>query len=347
MYKRLLVPVISLLVAGISIYLFASGTDKQAPLQYFRIGTGSTAGTYFAIGEAIAGIISMPPGAPACSPTGPCGVPGLVAVAQATAGSLYNINAVARGHLESALAQGDLVHQSYYGNNRAAGGQWHNKLRVIANLYPESVHLVVRRGSGITRVPELRGKRVSLDKGGSGTYAEAIAILRVFGLAESDIKARFLDQNEAAEAMIAGKLDAFFFVGGYPAPGITDLAARGVIELAPVAGAPIRRMITRSPFFLETTIPAGSYPGLGAVKTLSVGAQWIVNADVPDDLVYALTKALWNPANLKILAASHPQGRLIRLETALDGVSTQLHPGAERYYLETALTEIATPAATP
>ncbi len=325
------------LAVAVSLVFGASAGAQE--LTYFRIGTGSTAGTYFVIGGALARLISQPPGASTCQEGGHCGVPGLIALAEATDGSLANIEAVAAGRLESALAQGDLVYRAFRGEGPFRRSGPHRNLRVIAHLYPESVHVVVRRAAGIRSIRSLRGKRVSLDRRDSGTYADAVIVLRAFGLRETNFIARYLEQNRAVDAMLAGKLDAFFFVGGYPASGIADLAARGVIDLLPIKGARAARAMARYPFFLKDEIPAGTYPGIDAVKTLSVGAQWIVGAEVDEDRVYAITRALWNPANRRILEDAHPAARRIRLESALDGVTIPLHPGAERFYREAGLIE--------
>ena len=308
-------------------------------LSYFHIGTGSTAGTYFVIGGALARLISQPPGANNCQEGGHCGVPGLISVAQATDGSLANIEAVADGRIESALAQGDLVYRAYRGEGPFRRSGPHRNLRVIAHLYSESIHIVVRRSADIRSLRDLRGKRVSLDRRDSGTYADAVIVLKAFGLRETNFIARYLEQNRAVDAMLAEKLDAFFFVGGYPASGIADLATRGLIDLLPITGTRAAQAMARYPFFLKDEIPAGTYPGIDRVETLSVGAQWIVSADVDEARVYAITQALWNPANRRILDEAHPVGHGIRMERALDGVAIPLHPGAERFYREVHLVE--------
>jgi TRAP transporter TAXI family solute receptor len=139
--------------------------------------------------------------------------------------------------------------------------------------------------------------------------------------------------------LLSGELDALFFVGGYPAVGISDLADRGVIELVPLVGPEAAAIHKRDRFFSRDTIPADTYEGVGEVKTLSVNAQLVVSADSDEELIYQVTKALWHPTNRTVLETGHAKGRLIRPETALDGVSVPLHPGAERYYREAGLIE--------
>ena len=317
------------LVAG-----FSDPRTAAQDVQYFRIGTGSTAGTYFPVGMALASLISSPAGAPVCDDGGRCGVPGVIGMAQATDGSVANIHAIAEGRIESGLAQGDLVYWGYEGKGVFGADGRHDNLRVIANLYPESVHLVARKESGIRTVQDLKGKRVSLDRRDSGTYADALLVLKAFGLREVDFVAVYEEQNRAVDGMLDGELDAFIFIGGFPTPGISDLADRGLVDLIPIDGNGASEITDKYPFFVKDVIPAGTYAGSGEVETLSVGAQWIVSAEAGDELIYQITRALWHPANREIIDKAHAKGKLIRLETALDGIAIKLHPGAERFYRE-------------
>ena len=141
------------------------------------------------------------------------------------------------------------------------------------------------------------------------------------------------------ELILENRIDAFFFIGGAPAQGIADLAADGAIDLVPISGPEARSLRERYTFFSEDLIPAGTYAGMGDIETLSVGAQWVVGAGVADELVYQLAKALWHPNNRQLLDGGHAKARLIRPQTALDGISIPLHPGAERYYREAGLLE--------
>ncbi len=308
-------------------------------LKFFRIGTGSTAGTYFPVGSLIASVISNPPGSRPCEDGGSCGVPGLIAAAQATAGSVANIAAVAEGRLESALAQADIVHWAYNGQGIYRERRPVRGLRAIANLYPESFHLVVRKGVEVGSVSDLRGMRVSLDTEGSGTQVDAYLILEAYGLDDRDLVPVFANPGLSMELILERRIDAFFFVGGAPAQGIADLAADGAIDLVPISGPEARSLRERYTFFSEDLIQAGTYAGMGDIETLSVGAQWVVGADVAEELVYGIAKALWHPNNRQLLDGGHPKARLIRPQTALDGISIPLHPGAERYYREAGLLE--------
>jgi TRAP transporter TAXI family solute receptor len=305
--------------------------------QFFRIGTGSTGGTYFPIGAILASAISNPPGSRECDRGGSCGVPGLIAVAQSTTGSVENVRAIGDGSLESGLSQADVAFWAFHGRHTFAETGPIQNLRAIANLYPEMIHIVVRRDAGILTVRDLRGKRVSLDREGSGTLVDALLILEAYGLKQDDLTIEHLEPGPAADRLREGTLDAFFFVAGVPAAAITDLAAAVPVGLVPITGPEAERLRQTYPFFSANYIPAGSYPGVYSTPTVSVGAQWLVAAEVPEETVYGVTRALWHPSTGKLLDAGHAQGRHIRPETALDGIGIPLHPGAMRYYREAGL----------
>jgi TRAP transporter TAXI family solute receptor len=304
-------------------------------VKFFRIGTGSTGGTYHPIGGLIASAISNPPGARPCDRGGACGPKGLIAVAQSTGGSVANVEAIREGRLESGLAQADIAYWAFKGEQVfRRKGKKVAQLRAIANLYPEAVHLVVRKDAKITKVADLRGKRVSLGPRDSGTRVDAQIILRAHGITTRNIKARYLAPGPSADALREGKLDAIFLVAGPPARAIVALAGGTEIALVPITGKRVDKLLKRYPFLSRGAIPAGAYKNENAVETLTVGAQWVVSAEVPEALVYAITRALWHKNARKLLDGGHPEGRNIKLATALEGLGIPLHPGAERYYRE-------------
>jgi TRAP transporter TAXI family solute receptor len=306
-------------------------------MKFFRIGTGGTAGTYFPIGGLIANAVSAPPGSRACDAGGACGVPGLVAVAIAANGAVANVNDVQAGRLEAGFTQSDIAHWAITGTGVFQGRDKAPDLRAIANLYPETIHLVVRKGSGIASVADLKGKRVSLDEVGSGTLADARIVLGAFGLREQDVRAQYLKPPEAGAKLKAGELDAFFFVGGAPVGAIADLAQTVDIDLVPITGPRAEKALTRYSFFAWDRIPAGTYKDVGEIATLSVGAIFVTSAKQNEDLIYGITKALWNGNSRKLLDTGHANGKLVRRENALQGLAIPLHPGAERYYRESGM----------
>jgi TRAP transporter TAXI family solute receptor len=322
--------------------LGALGAGLPATAQqmtFFRIGTGGVTGTYYPIGGLIADIISSPPGARPCNRGGSCGVPGLVGIAQSSNGAVANVDAISSGELESGFAQSDIAHWAYTGTGIYEGKEPVDNLRAIANLYPESIHLVAREGAGINSVADLAGKRVSLDEPGSGTLVDARIILDAFGLSEDDLQAEYIKPGVAVARMQDDALDAFIIVAGYPTGSVTELCANIGCELVPIDGPQVDTLLDEYRFFAKDVIPEGTYEGVPETPTLSVGAQWVVAAEVDEDLVYGITKALWHDNARILLDDGHAKGRAITLETALDGVGIPLHPGAEQYYREVGLLE--------
>ena len=324
----------SIMGAALAVGLFAQGATAQ-DIQFFRIGTGGTAGTYYPIGGLIANAISNPPGSRACEDGGSCGVPGLVATAVASNGSVGNVNAINGGALEAGFSQSDVAYWAQTGTGLWEGQPAVEKLRLIANLYPESIHLVARKDAGIDSVADLKGKRVSLDEPGSGTLVDAKIILEAFGLSEADVTPEYLKPDQAADRMRDGAMDAFFFVGGYPAGAIAELASQHDVVLVPITGPEIDKLRETYSFFAADSVPAGTYNGQDAdVATISVGAQLVTSADLPEDLVYGIVKALYNENTQKLFAAGHAKGKMITLDTATLGAGIPFHPGAEKFYKE-------------
>jgi TRAP transporter TAXI family solute receptor len=292
--------------------------------QFFRIGTGGTSGTYYPVGNMIANAVSQPGK--------------IVVTAQASNGSMANVNGIAGGSIESGFSQADVATWAQNGTGIFEGKPNAPNLRVIANLYPESVHVVVRKGLGVKSPADLKGKRVALDEPGSGTLINARIILAAYGLQEKDIKAEYIKPNQAGDKLKDGSLDAFFFTGGAPAGAITELASTGTgIELVPIDGPQADGLRSASPFFSPDVIPADTYKGVAAVKTLAVGAQWVTSDKADANTVYEITKALFSDAAQKTLAAGHAKGKLITKGNAVKGAGIPFHPGAERFYREAGL----------
>lgn len=322
---------------GVSALPFAAPAalaDADDRLRFFRIGTASTAGTYFPIGGILANAISHPPGSRPCEQGGSCGVPNMIAVVQSTDGSVDNVRQIAQGAVDSGFVQSDVAFWAYRGERLFSDDGPVRNLRAIANLYPEAIHLVVRADAGLRDVRDLAGKRVSLDRPGSGTRVDAELILGAYGVPADAFEDVAVPAGQAADMMREGELDAFFFVAGTPARAISNLAEDIRIELMPLAGPEAEKLRAAYPFFARHGVPAGTYQNVAFTDTLSVGAQWIVDAGIDEETVYQITRALWHPNTRHLLDSGHPKGRLIRLETALDGLGVPLHRGARRWYVE-------------
>jgi len=326
------------LLAGAALLLPAVPLVSRAQdVTFFRILTGGTVGTYFPIGGLIANAISNPPGSRPCAEGGSCGVPGLVATSVTSNGSVANVAAVAAGSAQSGFVQSDIAYWAYNGTGIYSGRPKVDVLRAIANLYPESIQLVVRKGSGIKSVPDLRGRKISLDEPGSGTLVDARLILQAFGLSEKDLQAQYFPAQRVADNLRDGTVDGFFSVSGWPQSSVADLAATVGIELVPIAGPAVDKLIEQFSFFSKEEIPDTAYKGVAGVPTVSVHAIWATSTKQSEELIYKVTAALWNPATRRLLDSGHAKGREIRLETATRGLGIPLHPGAERFYKEKGL----------
>ena len=302
----------------------------------FQIATGSTAGTFFPVGEAIAGLISHPRGVDRCDAANICGPAGLIVSARTSEGAVDNLMAVDRGDVESGLAQSDVIAAAVKGDGpfHRLGPQKH--VRVIASLFSEQVHLVVSAKSKIRSVADLKGKRVSLGSDGSGVGITAREILNAYHVPESAMKTVHEDIFNAAALMKAGKLDAFFAVGGVPLDPVGTLVAQGQARLTPIDGPGRDRLLKTEPSLSSAVIAAGAYGSNASVQTVSARALWVVRDSQPDALVYGITRALFNPGNSNALAASHPSAREIGIATAALAPPAPLHPGAARFYSESA-----------
>ncbi len=325
------------LAIGASLAVAMGTSAIAADLKFFTIGTGGTAYTYYPVGGVIANAISKPPGSRECDAGGSCGVEGLIASAVSSRGSVDNVNAINSGLRNSGFAQSDVAYWAYTGTGTMEGKEPATELRTIAALFEEHIHLVALADSGINSVADLKGKRVSLDEPGSGTYVDANLIMEANGLSVDDVTAEALKGGAASEALRNGKIDAFFVVAGYPTGSLVELASAAKIKLVPIAGDAAKALSEKYGFFGLSDIPAGTYEGVEATPTVAVGAQWFTSAKEDDELIYNITKALWNEKSRKLLDVGHAKGKTITSDSALNGIGVPLHAGAERFYKEVGL----------
>lgn len=324
-------------LAAAALALLAALPAGAQDLRFFRIGTGTTGGTYFPVGGIIASAISNPPGTPPCELGGSCGVPGLIAVAQASRGSVENIANMRRGLIESSLCQADVAFQAFTATGPFEGEPKMLDLRAIAHLYTEPVHVVVSAGVEAEGVADLAGLRINLGEVGSGILVVARLILEAYGLDEADLHAEYRQPEPAADRIARGQLDGMIVVGGAPFLAVADLARRHPVRLLGVDNDTALALVESQPFLSPAVIEAGVYRDVGRVETVGVGALLTVLASVEAETVHGITRALWHPTTRTLLANAHPRGKEIRLARALQGVPVLLHPGALRYYSEEGL----------
>ena len=320
-----------LLAAVVVGLTLAGGLAQAQEMKFFRIGTGGAGGTYFPIGGLIANAISSPPGSRSCDKGGTCGVPGLIAIAVSTNASVANVNAIHAGQLDAGLAGAQSVTQGYEGTGKFKGNKKTN-IRVIANLYPEDMHLVLPKGTKLGSLKDLEGKKVGVAAAGSGTQVSVRMILKHYGIKANEQE---LGLSQSTQRLADGQLDAFFYAGGTPFASLIQLGSTKGFELYKFSAAEQKAINKIIPYYVESNIPGGVYENIKTdTPTVAVNGQLITSKDQPEELIYAITKALWSKKTRGLLDKGHAKGKAIRLETALKGVLIPLHPGAERYYKE-------------
>ena len=297
-----------------------SGTAAK---QFMAIATGGTGGTYYPLGGALAQLLSNK-------------VEDLVVTAQTGNASVANCNLIGRHQIETAFAQANTTYWAYSATGILADTEPITNLRGIASLYPETIHIIATKESGVKTIADLKGKSVGVGAPNSGTAADAEIILKAHGLSFDDLNIDYIDFNEVAARLIDGQIDAGFTTAGYPTSSVINIATVRDIVLIPVDLEVAQKLVEEIPYYGITEIPSGMYPGVEEpVRALATPALWICDSQLDPTLVYKMTKALWE--NVDILAQVHAKGKDVTLETALDGMGVPLHAGAELYYKEIGL----------
>ena len=257
----------------------------------------------------------------------------LRATVESSGASVANAQLIGTGDADFALLQNDIA---FYAYNGVTLGAFKDKpiknMGAIFTIYPELIHVVVTKASGIRTVRDLKGKKVVLGPQGSGTEANALQILEAYGMKESDIKAERIDAAAAADQLKDGRVDAAFFTTGMGSAVIVDSFISGKVALAPVAGSEAEAMKKKYPFYTSVKVPANTYKDQSEATTVAVMAMMVARSDLPEDLVYRFTKAIFD--DLKQFHAAHSAATYLTLETALSGNPIPLHPGAARFYKE-------------
>ena len=299
--------------------------EKEAPAEkeiQLTILTGGAAGTYYPIGGAMATAINDY-------------AEGVKATAVTSGASVTNARKIGEREAELALLQNDVAYYAYEGLEMFKDNPVKN-IRGIATLYPEVIQIVTLKESGIKSVYDLKGKRVAVGAPGSGTAVDALQILKAAGIDESNANIEYRNFKEVADGLKDKTIDAGFIVAGVPTAAVSDVAAVRDVMIVEVPDEIYQKLSLEYKFYVQYTIPAGTYKGQDKnVKTVAVLAMLATREDVPEDVVYEVTKAIFEHRD--VLVAAHKRAEDITLETALDGMSIPLHPGAEKYYREKGL----------
>jgi len=299
----------------------------------FRIGTGGQTGVYYPVGKIIAQGLTPNPSEQDSAKSGENGVPGYIGIAQNSAGSIENIRAVASGEIEAGLVQADVAAWAFQSEHVFKDADNVRDIRAVASLYPEKFQMVTRRDADIRSVNDMRGKRISVDEIGSGTLAVMRIVLEAHNMTEKDLRPVYLKPVFTHDKMVSGDLQGFVMMAGAPMAAVTQLSSVGV-SLVPISPDIAARIQARYAYLVPSKIPADIYPGIPETPTIQVYALLVVSAKTDAQLVYDVTAALWSDRTLGMLKTGHPQGKSITPETASEGISIPLHPGAKKYYQE-------------
>jgi hypothetical protein len=283
------------------------------------VATGPTAGVYYPLGAAVAKVLGA-------------AIPNTTATHEATSASADNIRQIASGKADIAFTQADTAWDGFKGYG-AFGGQ-QQPIRTVAVLYPNNLHVVTLQGSGINKVADLRGKRVSTGPTKSGTEIWGERLLLANGIdVNKDITRSSLGPAESAAALKEGKLDAFIWSGGVPTKAIADLAKDTKIRLLDSASAVPNMLRKHGPVYTDGEIAANAYAGVPLAKVAQVWNLLIVNASADDKFVQGVAKALHD--NKAELVAGHKEAENLDLKVQGRGGSPiPFHTGAKRHYLE-------------
>lgn len=308
--------------------------DKHSATKILRIGTGAVGGNYFVLGELVGGVISHPLRSLPCGRGGTCGIANLQSQNITSAGSVANLTALQQGTNQTGFIQSDIAYWAYTGTGLYANKEKSADLRAIASLYPEAIHIVVRKSAGINSIEELAGKRVSIGAKNSGTLQGARLVLEAYQLTEDNLQTRYLNSADSIKALLNEDIDAVFFTVGISSPTLNKLFQDSDdFTLLSIGSSQQQTIFKQGHYFSPFTIAANTYKGVPETGTISVYALWLTSAKADEALIYELTKALWGePA--KQLFSSSLIGRHISVDNSLKGIGIPLHPGAKKYYDE-------------
>lgn len=308
----------ALLAAGLAAPVTA------AEQRFISIGTGGVTGVYYPTGGAICRLVNKNR-----KKTGiRCSV-------ESTGGSVYNVNTIRAGELEFGVAQSDVQFHAYNGSGKFTEQGPMLDLRSVFSVHPEPFTLIARDDSSVMKFTDMKGKRVNVGNPGSGQRDTMEVVMAAVGMEMSDYAlAGELKGSEMAQALCDGKLDVMMYTIGHPAAAITEATTTCAAHLVPVDGPAIDKLVADNAYYRKAVVPGGMYRGTDTdTNTFGVGATFVSSSNVPDDVVYAVVKAVFD--NFDDLKKLHPAFANLKEEEMIkDGLSAPLHDGAVKYYKE-------------
>lgn len=304
-----------------------SEAPAKAKTTFITIGTGGITGVYYPTGGAIARIVNQKKD-----------VYGIRCTVESTGGSVFNVNAIMAGDLQFGVVQSDRQYQAIRGL-----AEWKDKgkqedLRAVFSIHPESITLVAAVDADIHDIADLRGKRVNIGNPGSGQRQNSIDALEAVGIDyKTDMNAEGIKASESASLLQDGRIDAFFYTVGHPSGSIKEATAGArKVRFASITG--VDSLLAKYPYYAKAYVPVKLYPGAentANVDTFGVKATFVTSAKVSEDVVYAVTKEVFD--NFDSFKKLHPAYAVLTKEGMLEGLSAPLHPGALKYYQEAGL----------
>jgi TRAP transporter TAXI family solute receptor len=295
----------------------------QAQEKYsLSIATGGTGGVYYPLGGGMANLLSKY-------------VPGLQATAEVTGGSIDNLKLIATGKPYIAFSMADAGQDAYRGEDKFKGAKV--PLRTLMVLYPNRMHVVTIDGIGITKMADLKGKRVSTGSPGSATEVMGFRVIEAAGLdKDRDMKRERLGVTESVNALKDRKIDAFFWVGGLPTAAVTDLANTPGIKIRMIDHADTVAAMNKKygPLYIEDVIPKATYRGMDADnRQATVWNILVSHANLSNQTAYNIVKTLFEKRD--DLIAVHKEAENFKLENQKAAASPiPFHPGAVKYFAE-------------
>ena len=324
--KKILILVVACMF-GFALFMGTAPSSAQAKTTFVTIGTGGITGVYYPTGGAIAKIVNEKREEY-----------GIRCTVESTGGSVFNVNAIMSGDLEFGVVQSDRQYQAINGLAEWQDAGPQKDLRAVFSIHPESVTLVATVDSGVKDIRDLRGKRVNIGNPGSGQRQNSIDALEAVGIDwEKDIKAEGVKAAEAPGLLQDGRLDAFFYTVGHPSGAIKEATA-GKTKVRFVSITGIEKLLAKYPYYAKAYVPIDLYEGAvndSNVDTFGVMATFVTSAKVPDKVVYAVTKEVFE--NFDSFKKLHPAFEVLTKEGMLLGLSAPIHPGAMKYYKEVGL----------
>ena len=290
--------------------------------QRMMMGTGGTSGTYYAFGGVLAQYMTDNTD--------------YRVTAVSTAASKANIQSIGDGDYQIGFTQSDVMNYAWDGSRSFETDGPCRDFRVLGALYAETVQLITMK-EDIKSVSDLKGKSVSIGAPGSGVYFNAMDVLEGAGLTVYDIKPQYQSFDDSKEALKDGQIDAAFIVAGAPTSAITELATTNGVFLIPIEGELRDNIMKSCPYYAPLEIPANTYPKQNSpIETITIKATLIVDTDIDEDTVYALTAAIFD--HVEEIAKENAKGEELSIENATSGITIPFHAGAARYYKEHGVT---------